>query len=314
LGLFEGETHLPQQVHDALGGQRALPKDHLDHVEAVDELHRKKEHAVFAPAVLEDLYRMRRAEARRGLGFAVKAPPIGLFALCTALALGMNQLHRGTPREERMIGPPHLAHAAFAELLDEFVAAEAARRQLGLAHTLGQVGDGDREDSCHQVRVVEPHPAGEARWQSAHHRRRDDVDDDGEHAEGEGKTPRRGKHHRIEQHHQRAAGPATDRGLSFVPGHRGRRDQEQHVGEANPLPLGAREPLAAYRSEQPERGDEGPEGGDDIGEGESPGANRRQDDLPRPNDDEHADDGDRPSPPALEPGLLRRGLTHGSEW
>ena len=100
------------------------------------------------------LNRVRRAQRSGRLGLALETPQHdGAPPLRRAGAehLGANQLDRGVAREQPVLRPPDLAHAAVAEQLDQLVAAEILRLAQPASEPLQHVRRHHRHDRADVV-------------------------------------------------------------------------------------------------------------------------------------------------------------------
>ncbi len=149
-------AHLPQEVYDALGGQRAVALEQRLQAQAGQVLHHVIEGAVVGPAIIEDLdgVPVRQAGRRTDLAFeAGENLPI-------AGTLGMNQLDGTGPLQHAVLGEIDLAHAAGAEQFDEAVLADLPGFVDFAAQGIDQVGADDgrrRGDEQHQHVLRDAH-------------------------------------------------------------------------------------------------------------------------------------------------------------
>ena len=105
---------LAQQVNGAVGGHRTeLPDQRLE-VAAREQLHHVVERAVLGDAEVEQLNRVRRAQLRGRLRLALETAKRQLHLRVAARPqhLRAHQLDRRVARQQPVLGPPHLAHAA----------------------------------------------------------------------------------------------------------------------------------------------------------------------------------------------------------
>ncbi len=144
--LAEGMAHLLEPVHRAprLDGPELI--DEVFEIHSLQQLHGVVETAVRRDAEIEQLDRVRRAQARGHLCLAHEALHHGVALLHRALErFGKNQLHGRRPREEQVPRLPHLAHAAEREALEQLVAAHGAcSRDLSVRAV--HCARGDRSD------------------------------------------------------------------------------------------------------------------------------------------------------------------------
>ena len=109
----------------AAGGRSARTSDSRSH--SVQQLHDVVEPAVAGDAEVVELDRVRRAKPGRGLRLAAEAAPPRRGRDPSSMPRSGDQLDRGGPGEEPVLGPPDLTHAAPADQLDQAIAAQLAR-------------------------------------------------------------------------------------------------------------------------------------------------------------------------------------------
>src|SRR5437899_1560685 len=112
-----------------LGRDGSGAANELVRVESIEQLHHVIEHTIVGHAEVEEIDGMRRAEAGDDLRFALEAPPraVGYAGILMSAERRANELDRGGSRQHAMPRPPDLAHAAFAQFLDEPVTSHFAR-------------------------------------------------------------------------------------------------------------------------------------------------------------------------------------------
>ena len=97
-------------------------------IAALEQLHHVIEAAVVGGAEIEQPDGVLRPQQRRGLRFALEAAQLRLRrGIGGAEGFELDQLHRRIAREQAVARPPHRAHPAGAELLDQLIAAKLAR-------------------------------------------------------------------------------------------------------------------------------------------------------------------------------------------
>ena len=119
-------AHLAEQEHRAFGGQRTEFPDQRFEVASGQQLHHVVERAIVGQAEVEQLNRVRGAEGRGRLGFALEPAhhELGFVGAARAEHFGPYELDGRVPGEQPVLRPPDLAHAAVAEPLDQPVAAQ----------------------------------------------------------------------------------------------------------------------------------------------------------------------------------------------
>ena len=99
---------------------------------------------------------MLRLQQRGGLRFALEAAQLRLRrGLGVAERFMLDELDRRIAREQAMARPPHRAHAAGAELLDQLIAAQLPRFANLAAHLLEHLRRQRRDHRPDEVRQVE---------------------------------------------------------------------------------------------------------------------------------------------------------------
>ena len=125
----QGMADLAEQEHCAVRGHRPELAHERLQIATGEELHDVVERSIAGRTVVEDLNRVRRAERRRGLRFALepsKEQP-RLAVAGRPEQRWPDQLDGGVSGEELVTRAPDFAHAALPEQLDQLVAAELLR-------------------------------------------------------------------------------------------------------------------------------------------------------------------------------------------